>query len=79
VDRWRTIDTESNSVDHFGFRGVKFPNSFALGFAILRSPKSRWSKGALKSQPCERIGVSENRVSGIEGTSCLTSRPPKSR
>jgi hypothetical protein len=27
ADRWRTIDTESNSIDHFGFLRVKVPKA----------------------------------------------------
>jgi hypothetical protein len=77
VDRWRTIDTESNSVDHFRVLWSEVPNSLHLDlrYCEVRSPDK--SKVALKSQPCEGVENSEDRVLGIAGTSCLTPRPPK--
>jgi hypothetical protein len=55
VDRWHAISE---------FHGVKSRN-IALGFTILRSPKSRQSEVALKSQTRTCIGVSANRDSGV--------------
>jgi hypothetical protein len=73
------IDTGFNSVDHFGVSGSEVLNSLQLDsrYCEVRSPDR--SKVVLKSQPCEYVRISENWVSGIAGTSCLTPRPSKSR
>jgi hypothetical protein len=61
---------ESNSIDHFKFSWSEVPNSLHQDsqYCEVRSPDR--SKVALKSQPYERIGISDNRVLGITGTSC---------
>jgi hypothetical protein len=35
------------------YRGLaaRSPDTYALGFTILRTPKCRWSEGPLKGQP----------------------------
>jgi hypothetical protein len=69
VDRWNAI---------FGFQRVKFGKQCSWIHDIAKS-EVPMEKGALKSQPCERIENSEYQVSRIAGTSYSTLRPLKSR